>query len=412
MLKQIFLGEPTGLTKPKLAVLGLQHTFTMFGATILVPILTGLSVSVALFMAGLSTLAFHIITKGKVPIFLGSSFAFIAPIIIVSERFGMEYALGGVVVSGCVYFVMAILIKLLGPKRILSFFPPTVTGPVISIIGLMLAYVAINQATNNWFLAAVSFLTVAIISIFGKGFVKMVPILCGLGLGYLAAVITGNVDFAGIASSQVIGLPDFTMAKFNLTAITIVAPVAIATTVEHIGDMIAVEEITGKDVIKDPGLHRTLAGDGFATVLSALFGGPANTTYSENMGVLALTKVTHPIVMRIAACFAVVLGLFPIVAAVIGTIPTGVIGGVSIILFGMIAAVGFRIMVENKVDFKVSRNLIIVATIMVFGLGGAVFSFWNIELGGVGLAAIIGIILNKLLPEKLWWDKNKDESAA
>ena len=397
-MRKILLGEPTGLSAPKLLTLGLQHAFTMFGATILVPLLTGISVSVALLMAGLSTIAFHIITKGKVPIFLGSSFAFIAPVILVSELYGMPYALGGIVVSGAVYFLFAILIKILGPKRILSLFPPVVTGPVISIIGLMLAYVAIKQATDNWMLAAVSFVAVAVISIYGKGFLKLVPIICGIIIGYIVALATGNVDFSAFSGTAVFGVPDFTLAKFSLPAIAIVVPVAVATVAEHIGDMIAVEEITGEDVIADPGLHRTLLGDGLASMISAMFGGPANTTYSENMGVLALTKVTHPIVMRIAAVFAIILGFSPMVAAAISTIPLGVIGGISIILFGMIAAVGFRIMVENKVDFKDSRNLIIVATIMVFGLGGAMFEIFEIQLGGVGLAAIIGVILNKAIP--------------
>ena len=397
-MRKILLGEPTGLSVPKLLTLGLQHAFTMFGATILVPLLTGISVSVALLMAGISTIAFHIITKGKVPIFLGSSFAFIAPVIVVSELYGMPYALGGIVVSGAVYFLFAILIKILGPKRILSLFPPVVTGPVISIIGLMLAYVAIKQATDNWMLATVSFVAVAVISIYGKGFLKLVPIICGIIIGYIVALFTGNVDFSAFNGVGVFGVPDFTLAKFSLPAIMIVVPVAVATVAEHIGDMVAVEEITGQDVIADPGLHRTLLGDGFASMLSAMFGGPANTTYSENMGVLALTKVVHPIVMRIAAVFAIILGFSPIVAAAISTIPLGVIGGISIILFGMIAAVGFRIMVENKVDFKDSRNLIIVATIMVFGLGGAMFEIFDIQLGGVGLAAIVGVILNKAIP--------------
>lgn len=396
-MRNFFIGEPTDLPIHKLLILGLQHTFTMFGATVLVPILTGLSISVSLFMAGICTLVFHLITKGKVPVFLGSSFAFIAPIIVVSDLYGKEYALGGIVVAGAVYLLFAILIKLLGPKKIMSLFPPIVTGPVISIIGLMLAGTAIQQASTNWMLAAVSFITVAVVSIFAKGFMKFIPIICGLIVGYIVGLVTGNVEFA-VSGSGIIALPDFTIAKFSLPAIMIVAPVAIATMVEHIGDVLAIEEITGKDIINDPGLHRTLIGDGFGTMLSAMFGGPANTTYSENTGVLALTKVTHPVVMRIAACFAIILGLFPAVANLIASIPTGVIGGISIVLFGMIAAVGFRTMVENKIDFKDSRNLIIVATIIVLGIGGATFEFWNISIGGVGLAAIVGIILNKMLP--------------
>jgi len=372
----------------------------MFGATVLVPILTGLDVSVALFMAGLSTLIFHSITKGKVPVFLGSSFAFIAPIILVSNKFGMEYALGGIVVAGVIYIIFSTIMKFIGPERLLKLFPPIVTGPIIAIIGLMLANIAITQATDNWWLAFISFAAIATISIFAQGFLKLIPIMCGIVIGYVVGAISGNVDFVPISSSQLIGIPNFTLAKFNLEAILIVAPVTIATMAEHIGDMVAIKEITGKDIFRDPGLNRTLMGDGVGEVISGMFGGPAITTYSENVGVITLTKVYHPIVMRIAALFAILLSFFPMVAAIIGSIPLGVIGGASIILFGMITAIGFRIMIENKIDLKDSRNLIVIATIMIFGLGGSMISFGNIELGGVGLAAIIGVFLNRILPEK------------
>jgi len=392
------------LSMSQKVILGAQHTFTMFGATVLVPIITGLSISVALFMAGVCTLLFHFLTKGKVPIFLGSSFAFIAPIGIVSGLYGMEYALGGIVASGAVYCIMAALVYFLGPKRIMSLFPPVVTGPIIMIIGLMLAPIAIGSAESNWLLAGISFLVVAGVSVFAKGFIKMLPVICGLVVGYLVAIATGNVNFAEVANAGWVGLPDFTMAKFSWSAIMIVVPVAIATTVEHIGDMVSISAITGKDMIKDPGMHRTLLGDGLASGLSAMFGGPANTTYSENTGVLALTKQYNPVVMRFAACFAIILSLFPKVAEVLGSIPAAVIGGVSIVLFGMIAAVGARNLVENKVDFKSSRNLIIMAVVMVLGLGGATLAFTvgdgEFMLSGVGLAAIVGIILNKALPEK------------
>jgi uracil permease len=322
----------------------------------------------------------------------------------VTELYGLQYALGGIVASGVVYCIMALLVYFLGPKRIMSLFPPVITGPIIMIIGLMLAPVAIQNATDNWLLAGISFLVVAGISVFAKGFLKMLPVICGLAAGYIIGIITGNVDFAAVGQANWVGLPDFMMAKFDWRAIMIVVPVAIATTVEHIGDMVSISAITEKDMIKDPGMHRTLLGDGLASGISAMFGGPANTTYSENTGVLALTKQYNPVVMRIAACFAIVLSLFPKLAQVLYSIPAGVIGGVSIVLFGMIAAVGARNLVENQVDFKSSRNLIIMAVVMVLGLGGAALSFTigesEFALSGVGLSAIVGIILNKALPEK------------
>ncbi|MCL2068610.1 MAG: uracil-xanthine permease family protein [Oscillospiraceae bacterium] len=393
------------LPKSKLVILGIQHTFTMFGATVLVPILTGLNIAVALFMAGLCTLLFHVITKGKVPIFLGSSFAFIAPVIIVSEQYGRDYALGGVVVAGMVYIVVSLLVYIFGVKAVMSFFPPIVTGPIIIIIGLMLAPVAISQAGDNWGLAACSFIVVAAVSLFAKGFIRMLPVLCGLVAGYVIAVLTGNVNFAPVVEAQVFGLPDFTMAKFAAGPILIIAPVAIATVVEHIGDIVAINATCEKEFDKNPGLHRTLLGDGVCSCVSAMFGGPANTTYSENTGVLVLTRAFNPAVMRIAACFAILLGLIPKLSSVIASIPTGVIGGISIVLFGMIAAVGMRTLVENQVNMSNPRNLLIAAVTLVLGLGGAVLQIAlgavSFELSGVALAAIVGIILNKALPEKL-----------
>ena len=385
------------LTTGKKVVLGLQHTFTMFGATVLVPILTGLDISVALFMAGVCTLWFHLVTQGKVPIFLGSSFAFIAPIIVVAGQFGMPYAQGGIVISGLVYLVFALLVGLFGPKRIISFFPAIVTGPIIIIIGMMLAPVAIGSASTNWWLAAVSLIIVGVVAIFTRGFVKVLPVLCGLLGGYIVAVITGNVDFTPIKEAAWIGLPNFTLAKFDINAIMIIAPVAIATMVEHIGDMVSIRALTGKDVIVNPGLHRTLMGDGIASSISAMFGGPANTTYSENTGVLALTRVFNPVVMRIAACFAILLSITPKLSAFISTIPTAIIGGISIVLFGMIASVGVRNLVENKVDFQKPRNMIIFAVVMVFGLG--LGDIRLLTLSPLAFSAIVGIILNKLLPE-------------
>jgi len=387
----------------KKIILGIQHAFTMFGATVLVPIITGFNISVALFMAGCGTLLFYFITKRKVPAFLGSSFAFIAPVLVVTEKFGLPYACGGIVVAGLLYLLLSLLVSIYGVKKILSFFPPIVTGPIIIVIGLKLAPVAIDMAKGNWGLALVGFAVVTVVSIYAKGFFKVLPVLTGIFIGYLVAIFTGNVDFAPIAQAKWIGWPEFVVAKFNWTAISIIAPVAIATMVEHVGDVLAIGATVEKNLVEDPGLNRTLIGDGLATSLSAMFGGPANTTYSENTGVLALTRVYHPVIMAIAAIFAIFMGLVPKLGAVILTIPTPLIGGISIVLFGMIASIGIRMVVEKKVDFSRSRNLLISAVILVLGLGGAVLAIplgtGKIEIAGMALGAIVGITLNKILPE-------------
>lgn len=394
----------------KRTILGIQHTFTMFGATILVPIITGLDISVALFMAGVCTLIFHFLTKKEIPVFLGSSFAFIAPIAavvdIVSSRGGTDglaYARGGIVVAGLVYVVVAALIYVFGVKKIVEFFPPIVTGPIIMVIGLKLAPTAIDMASGNWMLAIVSFLAVVAVAIYAKGFFKVIPVIIGLLVGYIVALLTNNVDFALITSAKWVGLPPFQMAKFDFQTIMVIAPVAVATMVEHIGDVVAIGATVENDFLEEPGLHRTMLGDGLMTALSAMVGGPANTTYSENTGVLALTKVWDPLIMRIAAVFAILLGVVPKLAGIISSIPTAVVGGISIVLFGMIASVGARTLVEERVDFKSSRNLIIGAVIFVLGLGGAVLpinlGFVDFSIEGMALAAIIGIILNKILPQ-------------
>ena len=410
----------TGLGKT--TVLGLQHTFTMFGATILVPIILsefGMNISVALFMAGVCTLLFHLLTKGGVPIFLGSSFAFIAPIIAAASAHGIDYALGGIVAAGLIYVLMAVLVYFLGAERIIGWFPPIVTGSIIMVIGLALAPVAIDMASTNggsevtaaaWLLALMSFSIVVVVNIFCKGFVKVLPVLIGIVASYLiAAVITASgaaqlIDFSPIAEAKWFGFPEFTLAKFDVRAIMIVAPVAICTMVEHIGDVMAISAICGRDFVKKPGLHRTLLGDGLASCLSAMFGGPANTTYSENTGVLALTRQFNPAIMRIAAGFAIILSLCPKLGALISTIPTAIIGGISIVLFGMIASIGARTLVENKVDFQQSRNLIIAAVILVLGIGGAFIPVTigsvQFEFYGMALAAIVGIILHQILPGK------------
>lgn len=394
----------------KTILLGMQHTFTMFGATVLVPILTGMSVSVALFMAGICTLIGHFIMKNRVPVFLGSSFAFIAPIIAVVEMVkanggadGAQYAAGGIVIAGLIYAIFAILIYLFGVEKVVSFFPPIVTGPMIMVIGLNLAPTAIGMASENWLLAIVAFAVVVAVNIFAKGFLQVIPVITGLIVGYVVAVITGNVDFTAVGQAAWVGFPDFAIAKFDLSYIMVIAPVAFATIVEHIGDVIAIGATVEDDFTKDPGLHRTMLADGLMTALSSFVGGPANTTYSENTGVLALTRVWDPLVMKIAAIFAIILGGVPKIAALISTIPGSVIGGISIVLFGMIASIGLRTVVENKVDFSKSRNLIIAATILVLGIGGAVLPFkigsFSLSLQGMGLAAIVGIILNKILPQ-------------
>ena len=381
----------------KRLILGLQHTFTMFGATVLVPILTGLDVSVALFMAGVCTLIFHWITKKKVPVFLGSSFAFIAPILAVAALVGedgLAYAGGGLVVAGLVYLVIALLIYAFGVEKVVSFFPPIVTGPIIMVIGLKLAPTAISMASENWFLAIVSFIVVLLVNMYAKGFFQIIPVMTGLIVGYIVAIFTGNVDFTPITEAAWIGLPNFQVAKFSWETIIMIAPIALVTVVEHIGDIIAIGATVEGDFLEEPGLHRTMFADGLCTSISAMFGGPANTTYSENTGVLALTRVWDPVVMRIAAVFAIILGGVPKLAAVISTIPTSVIGGISIILFGMIAAIGARTLVENSVDFNRSKNLLIAAAVMVLGLGGDAVP------GGMALAAIVGIVLSKVLPDR------------
>ncbi len=417
---------------PKMLLLGLQHMFAMFGATILVPVLTnsyfegeGLSIQVTLVCAGLGTLFFHVCSKFKVPAFLGSSFAFLGGYATVAGmntgKFAgmtmgekLPYACGGVVVAGLLYLVLALIIKVLGVKKVMRFLPPVVTGPIIICIGLSLAPSAVSNASTNWFIAIVAFAVIVIFNIWGKGMFKIIPILMGVVISYAVALIMqtmgmtnpdGSVilDFSGVASAGWVGLPPFQICKFDISAILVMAPIALAAMMEHIGDMSAISATVGENFIEDPGLHRTLVGDGLATSLSALFGGPANTTYGENTGVLELSKVYDPRVIRLAAIFAVVLGFIPKVAEVIGSMPASIIGGVSFMLYGMISAIGVRNVVENNVDFTKSRNLIIAAVILVSGLGfsdGLTFTVFgtSITLTALSLAAILGIFLNIVLP--------------
>ena len=398
----------------KVILLGMQHTFAMFGATVLVPLLTGLSVSTTLLMAGLGTLLFHFITKRKVPAFLGSSFAFlggyaaVAPLIDGQPNMEMlPYASGGVLVAGLVYVILAAFIKLFGVKKVMRFFPPVVTGPIIISIGLILAPSAISNCEQNWILALVALGVIIICNIWGKGMIKIIPIMLGIVVSYILAIFMGEVDFNSIAASKIWEFPVHAsgFAKFDVSSIITIVPIALATMMEHIGDISAIGATTGKNYIANPGLHRTLIGDGLATSLSALFGGPANTTYGENTGVLALTKVYDPIVMEIAAVFAIILSFFPVVANLISSIPAAIIGGVSLILYGMISAIGIRNVVENHIDFTQSRNLIIAAVILVSalglnGIGGISFTIAGatITLSGLAVAAIAGIVLNAILP--------------
>jgi len=417
---------------PKMLILGLQHMFAMFGATILVPILVntyfegeGLSIQVTLICAGLGTLFFHLCSKLKVPAFLGSSFAFLGGFQTVAQlntgKFAnmtmgekLPYACGGIVVAGLLYLVLALVIKLIGVKRVMKFLPPVVTGPMIICIGLSLAPSAVSNASTNWLLAIIALGTIIIFNIWGKGMFKIIPILMGVVISYAAALImnllgftngdgTAILSFAGVQSANWVGLPPFQLCKFDLTAILVMAPIALATMMEHIGDMSAISATTGENFIEDPGLHRTLIGDGLATSLSALVGGPANTTYGENTGVLELSKVYDPKVIRLAAVYAIVLSFIPKMAEIIGSIPSAIIGGVSFMLYGMISAIGVRNVVENKVDFTKSRNLIIAAVILVCGLGfnsGLTFTVkgTSITLTGLAIAALAGIILNAILP--------------
>ena len=397
----------------KTIILGLQHTFAMFGATVLVPILTGLPISTTLLFAGLGTLLFHLITKGQVPAFLGSSFAFLGGYAAVAPFLEdgspntemLPYACGGVFCAGIVYLILSALIKGFGAKKVMRFFPPVVTGPIIISIGLILAPTAINNCATNWPVAIIALVTVVVFNIWGKGMSKIVPILIGIIVSYIAALIMGDVSFEGITDEAILGLPPITLMKFDISAIITIMPLALATMMEHIGDISAIGATTGKNYIEKPGLHRTLLGDGLATCLAAAFGAPANTTYGENTGVLALTKVYDPRVMRIAAVFAIILSCVPKVAFVIESIPTATIGGISFILYGMISAIGIRNVVENHVDFTRSRNTIIAALILVCALGfnsigGISFNAFGatISLSGLAIASLVGIIVNAILP--------------
>ena len=420
----------------KTLLLGLQHMFAMFGATVLVPILTGLDVATTLLFAGLGTLLFHLITKRKVPAFLGSSFAFLSGYAAVKCMEGitdaagntienaelLPYACIGVCFAGLLYFVLAAFIKAFGVAKVMKCFPPVVTGPIIIAIGLTLSASAITNCATNWWLAIVTIFVVIICNIYGKGMVKIIPILIAVVISYLLAAVTGNVDFSGVRDAAWIGLPikyentvfsvfgDHFNPSFFITSIVTIMPIALATIVEHIGDISAISSTVGRNYFKDPGLHRTLIGDGAATILASLFGAPANTTYGENTGVLTLSKVYDPFVIELAAGFAILFSFCPKFAAVISAMPAATIGGISLVLYGMISAVGVRNIVESRVDFSKSRNVIIAALILVLAIG---IKYYNasgdisfmigqikISFSGIAAGALVGIILNAILPGK------------
>ena len=422
------------LGTPKMLVLGLQHMFAMFGATILVPILVQqyglpLDIQTTLFFAGIGTLFFHVCTKFRVPAFLGSSFAFLGGFSTManlntgiyadmSPQDKLAYTCGGIVVAGLLYLALALVIRLVGVKKVMRFLPPVVTGPIIVCIGLTLAPSAVSNASTCWPLALIALATIIIFNIWGKGMFKIIPILMGVVVSYIAALIMNAcgvtvlnaageaiplIDFTAVREASILGLPPFQMAKFDLTAILVMAPIALATMMEHIGDMSAISATVGQNFIQEPGLHRTLVGDRIATSLAGMFGGPANTTYGENTGVLVLSKVHDPRVIRLAAVYAIVLSFIPKMADIIGSMPSAIVGGVSFILYGMISAIGVRNIVENNVDLTKSRNLIIAAVILVCGLGfssGITFTVagTSITLTGLAIAALAGILLNAILP--------------
>ena len=411
MFKKFF----EGFSKLNL-IAGLQQVFVMFGATVLVPLLTGLDVGVALIAAGVGTIIFHIVTGFGVPIFLGSSFAFIPPIIAISKMSGgsLPMALGGVAVAGLMYIVVALIFTKVKPEKLWLVLPPTVTGSIIILIGLLLAPVAINNIGTGgivWLTAFITFTTGVFVKVYignRNKFIGTLPIIFSLAIGYIVATLFGLVDFTYVKQASWIGIPKFSLPIFNWSAIAIAVPVAIVTIIEHFGDIVAVGGITGKDYIKNPGIHKTLIGDGIATSISAMIGGPANTTYSENTGSLALTGNHNPVIMRIAALFAILLGFVPKFTAIIQSIPGPVIGGISVLLFGMIAATGIRTMVDNKVDLSLPNNLIVCSAILVIGLGVSILDIGGFKISGLGLASIVGIILNFFLNKKSFGIKGKE----
>ncbi len=395
--------ETNHLTTARKTIVGIQFLFVAFGSTVLVPLLVGLDPATALFTAGIGTFIFHMVTKGKVPIFLGSSFAFIAPIISASQQWGMPGTLAGITGVALVYFVMSALIKWQGRRLLERLFPPVVIGPVIMCIGLSLAPAAVNMAKENWLLAFISLLTSIVVLVLGKGLLKLVPVVCGIIVGYIAAWLMGLVDLSAVASASWFSLPQsiihFSLPQFAWEPFLFMIPVAIAPVIEHIGDVYVVSAVADKDFVKDPGLHRTMLGDGLACLVASLFGGPPVTTYSEVTGAMQITRITAPVVIRIAAGTAVVFSVIGKLSALLQSIPAAVLGGIMLLLFGSIASVGIQNLVRSKVDLNLTRNTIIVSVVLTLGIGGAIIPMGSFSLSGIGLAAVAGVILNLVIPQ-------------
>jgi uracil permease len=381
-------------------IVGAQFLFVAFGATVLVPLLVGLDPSVALLTAGIGTLIFHAVTKGKVPIFLGSSFAFIAPIIKATELYGLPGTLFGLIGVGLVYGLMSLLVRLRGVGFISRLFPPVVVGPVIMLIGLSLAGTGVDMAKTNWLLAIIALLTTVAVSLFAKGLLKLIPIFAGIVVGYVVSIFFGEVDFQPVMDAKWFALPAFVRPEVCWEAIIFMIPVAIAPVIEHIGDVYAINEVTGKDFVKDPGLHRTMLGDGLACIASSIIGGPPVTTYSEVTGAISLTKIADPAVIRIAGVFGILFSVLGKVSALLKTIPSAVLGGIMLLLFGTIASVGVNTLIKNKVDLGNTRNLVIASLILTTGIGGAEMTIGSITIGGIGLAALVGVFLNLVIPKE------------
>lgn len=394
--------ETSNLSPVRKTIVGIQFLFVAFGSTVLVPLLVGLDPAVALFTAGIGTFIFHLITKGKVPIFLGSSFAFIAPIISASKQWGMPGTLAGIVGVALVYFIMSALVKWQGRRLLDRLFPPVVICPVIICIGLSLAPAAVNMAQENWLLALISLATAIIVLVLGKGLLKLVPVVCGIIVGYVVAWLMGLVDMSALSTAPWFALPSsiahFQLPQFAWEPFLFMMPVAIAPVIEHIGDVYVVGAVADKDFVKDPGLHRTMLGDGLACLAASLFGGPPVTTYSEVTGAMQITRITAPVVIRIAAGTAIVFSVIGKLSALLQSIPPAVLGGIMLLLFGSIASVGIQNLVRSKVDLNQTRCIIIVSVTLTMGIGGAIIPMGSFSLSGIGLAAVAGVILNLVLP--------------
>ena len=399
----------TTLTPIRKGIVGVQFLFVAFGATVLVPLLVGLNPSTALFTAGIGTLVFHLVSKGKVPIFLGSSFAFIAPIIKATELYGLSGTLFGLTGVGLVYFAMSALVKWQGLSVIHRIFPPVVIGPVIILIGITLAGTGVKMAEENWVLALISLATAVIVSLKAKGLLRLIPIFCGIGIGYLTAMFFYEVDLSGVREASWFSLPEFVHPTFSWEAFVFMIPVAIAPVIEHIGNIYVVNTVANKDFVKDPGLHRTLLGDGIACMIAGVLGGPPVTTYAEVTGAMSITKVTNPQVIRIAAVTAILFSLIGKISALLKSIPNAVLGGIMLLIFGTIATAGVTNMLQHKVDLTNTRNIIIFSLTLTIGIGGANFTWGELSLSGIGLAAIVGVVLNLILPQDKEAKEEKQE---